>query len=59
MMPAAGMMGEAAGAAAVQAIRTGQAACRLDARSLVESLREQNAYLPRKDLSETMTRDTI
>jgi len=57
VMPAAGMMGQAAGTAAVQAIETGQSAGGLDTRSLVESLREQNAYLPQPILSETMTRN--
>ncbi|MEI8342763.1 MAG: FAD-dependent oxidoreductase, partial [Verrucomicrobiota bacterium] len=37
--PAAFMMGEAAGTAAVQSIRTGQLACDLDTELLVESLR--------------------
>jgi hypothetical protein len=56
VMPAAAMMGEAAGAAAVQSINTGQAANELNTRTLVETLRKQNAYLPQEDLSATMTR---
>jgi len=56
VMPAAGMMGQAAGTAAVQSIATGQTACDLDTQTLVESLRDQNAFLPQKTLSPTMTR---
>ncbi|MFW6062505.1 MAG: FAD-dependent oxidoreductase, partial [Planctomycetota bacterium] len=46
VMPAAAMMGQAAGTAAVQATTTDQAACTLDTQRLVESLRSQRAYLP-------------
>lgn len=53
---AAYMMGEAAAAAAVQAIRTGQPACDLDTEQLVKTLRERGAYLPQEKLSRTMTR---
>ncbi len=46
VMPAAGMMGQAAGTAAVQSIRENQNACRLDAEILITSLEKQGAYLP-------------
>ena len=54
--PACFMMGQAAGTAAVQSIRTGQAACDLDTKTLVETLRDAGAYLPQKALSSHMTR---
>jgi hypothetical protein len=57
VMPPAVMMGQAAGTAAVQSIKTGRPACDLDTKQLVETLREAGAYLPQKELSETMTRD--
>lgn len=53
---AAYMMGQAAGTAAAQSVRTGQPACDLDTRALVESLRAAGAYLPQSRLSATMTR---
>ncbi|MEN6607709.1 MAG: FAD-dependent oxidoreductase, partial [Bryobacteraceae bacterium] len=56
VQPAASMMGQAAGTAAVQSIRTGQPACDLDTEQLVTTLRKQNAYLPQKQLSKKMTR---
>ena len=56
VMPAAAMMGEAAGTAAAQSVRTGQPACDLNTRELVETLRGRGANLPQKELSETMTR---
>jgi hypothetical protein len=56
VMPAAAMMGQAAGTAAVQSIRTGQAACALDTAQLVERLRQDGAYLPQETLSQEMTR---
>jgi hypothetical protein len=46
----------AASAAAVQSIRTGQPACDLDTRELVETLRAAGAYLPQPTLSKTMPR---
>jgi hypothetical protein len=55
VQPAAAMMGQAVGTAAVQAIRTGQPACDLDTAALVESLRDQGAYLPQPPLSRKMT----
>lgn len=56
VMPAAAMMGQAAGTAAVQSIQTGQPACDLDTARLVETLREAGAYLPQEKLSKSMTR---
>ncbi|MDR1972873.1 MAG: FAD-dependent oxidoreductase [Treponema sp.] len=56
VMPAAAMMGQAAGTAAVLSVRTGRPAWDLDTRELVETLREAGAYLPQRELSETMTR---
>jgi ribulose 1,5-bisphosphate synthetase/thiazole synthase len=55
--PACFMMGEAAGTAAVQSMKTGQPACDLDTKVLIESLRNAGAYLPQKSLSAKMTRD--
>ena len=54
--PACSMMGQAAGTAAVQALRTGQPACDLDTEQLVTTLRQAGAYLPQPDLSRTLTR---
>ena len=56
VMPAASMMGQAAGTAVVQALRTGQPACELDTAELVTALRRQGAYLPQETSSRTMTR---
>jgi len=56
VQPAASMMGQAAGAAAVQSIATGQAACDLNTATLVETLRAAGAYLPQPKLRKTMTR---
>jgi hypothetical protein len=46
VMPPAGMMGQAAGTAAVQAIQEKQEACALDTEQLVKSLRQDGVYLP-------------
>jgi len=46
----------AAGTAAVQSIRTGQPACKLDTEQLVLTLRKAGANLPQANLSKTMTR---
>lgn len=54
--PACFMMGQAAGTAAVQSIRSGQPACDLDTAKLVETLRANDAYLPQPSLSRQMTR---
>ena len=56
VQPAASMMGQAAGTAAVQSLKTGQPACDLDTRALVETLRGAGAYLPQASLSAKMTR---
>ena len=56
VQPAASMMGQAAGTAAVQSNATGQPACNLDTAQLVETLRSQKAYLPQQELRKTMTR---
>lgn len=53
---AAYMMGQAAGSAAAQSLSTGQPACDLDTRQLVETLRGAGAYLPQTALSRSMTR---
>ncbi len=53
---AAFMMGQAAGTAAVQSIRSGQPACDLDTLALVETLRANGSYLPQEQLSRNMTR---
>ncbi len=44
--PAAMMMGQAAGTAAVQSLRTGQPSCWLDTVELVRTLKQQGANLP-------------
>ncbi|MHC4915853.1 MAG: FAD-dependent oxidoreductase [Planctomycetota bacterium] len=46
VMPAAAMMGQAAGTAALQSIQTGTTACELDTDKLVATLREHGAELP-------------
>jgi len=56
VQPAAAMMGQAAGTAAVQSVATGQPACGLDTAALVETLRRAGAYLPQDKLSREMTR---
>ncbi|MEN6496398.1 MAG: FAD-dependent oxidoreductase [Thermoguttaceae bacterium] len=58
VQPAASMMGQAAGTAAVQAMATGQTAGELDTAQLVETLRKSGAYLPQTELCKTMTRAT-
>jgi hypothetical protein len=56
VQPAASMMGQAAGTAAAQSVRTGQPANALDTRELVETLRANKAKLPQKELDPEMTR---
>jgi hypothetical protein len=46
VQPAAAMMGQAAGTAAVQSLATGQPACGLDTETLVKTLRDSGVYLP-------------
>jgi hypothetical protein len=54
--PGCMLMGQAAGTAAVQSLRTGQAANELNTQTLVQTLRAHGAYLPQAELSPTMTR---
>ncbi|GHV44611.1 hypothetical protein FACS189492_1200 [Clostridia bacterium] len=56
VMPAAAMMGQAAGTAAAQAAVTGETASGLDTARLVTTLRENGAYLPQQTLSKTLTK---
>ena len=56
VQPAAVMMGQAAGTAAVQSMKTGQSAGDLDTAALVEGLRRQGAHLPQVNLAKSMTR---
>jgi hypothetical protein len=58
VMPAAAMMGQAAGTAAVQSMATGQPACDLDTAHLVTTLRHDGAYLPQDTQSRRMTRSS-
>lgn len=55
VQPAASMMGQAAGTAAVQSIKTGRHAAEIDTDELVTTLRNRGANLPQKDLSKTLT----
>ena len=50
------LLGQAAGTAAMQSVKTGQPANDLDTESLVKTLREAGAILPQQTLSKTMTR---
>ncbi len=56
VQPAASMMGQAAGLAALQVAQTGRTAQSVDTALLVQSLRKQGAHLPQQELSATMTR---
>jgi ribulose 1,5-bisphosphate synthetase/thiazole synthase len=56
VQPAAFMMGQAAGTAAVQSIRTNRPAAEIDTDVLVATLRKAGAYLPQTQTSRTMTR---
>jgi hypothetical protein len=56
VQPPASMMGQAAGTAAVQSLRTGQPAADLNTEMLVTTLRSAGANLPQEKLSKTMTR---
>jgi len=51
------LYGQASGTAAAQAIVTGQTACKLNTRTLIESLRAQNCILPQEELSDEMSRN--
>lgn len=55
--PGCAMLGEAAGTAAVQHLKTGQSAFELDTRQLVETLRANGSNLPQQDLSVVLTKD--
>jgi len=57
--PAAYIMGQAAGTAAVQSIATGQPACDLNVATLVETLRRQGAYLPQTGSPRRITRSDV
>ena len=46
VQPAAMMMGQAAGVAAVQSLRTGRAAADIQIDKLLDTLRSQGAHLP-------------
>ena len=48
VMPAAAMMGQAVGTAAVQAVETNRPAFGIDTPRLINSLRKQGAYLPQE-----------
>ena len=54
--PGCSMMGQAAGTAAVQSLRTGQPANDLDTEQLVHTLRKAGANLPQPQTSKSMTR---
>ncbi|MDR0430589.1 MAG: FAD-dependent oxidoreductase [Tannerellaceae bacterium] len=55
VQPSCSMMGQAAGTAAVQSIKTGRPANDLNTEKLVETLRKAGANLPQKTLSSKMT----
>jgi hypothetical protein len=57
--PYCSMMGQAAGTAAAQCLRTGQTACDLDTETLIVALRQGGAYLPQNKLSKQMTRNHV
>lgn len=57
VQPVCIMMGEAAGAAAVQSLRTATTARTLDTKQLITTLRKQGAYLPQTVLNKEMTRN--
>ena len=55
VQPAAFLMGQAAGTAAVQSIRTKRPAAEIDTEVLVNTLRKAGAYLPQTTTSKTLT----
>lgn len=59
VQPAASMMGQAAGTAAVLAIRHQENAASLNTERLVNTLREANAILPQPDLTRMLTREHL
>jgi hypothetical protein len=56
VQPACVMMGQAAGTAAVQSIRTNRPAGEIDTGTLVATLRKAGAFLPQRTTSKRMTR---
>lgn len=56
VQPSSSMMGQAAGTAAIQSIRTNRDAAEIDTEVLVRTLRDAGAYLPQTDSSKRMTR---
>jgi hypothetical protein len=56
VQPAAVMMGQAAGTAAVQSVRTSRPAAQIDTEVLVTTLRKAGAFLPQQTTSKRMTR---
>ncbi len=56
VMPSSSMMGQAAGTAAVQVLDNNEQANTLNTARLVKTLRNNDAFLPQKKLSEEMTR---
>jgi hypothetical protein len=57
--PACYMLGQAAGTAAAQSVRTGQPAYDLDTQQLVLTLRKAGAYLPQDTLTKQLTRTHV
>ena len=55
VQPTASMMGQAAGTAAVQSLRTGRPAAEIHTEELITTLRDRGANLPQKNLSKTLT----
>ncbi|MEM6312856.1 MAG: FAD-dependent oxidoreductase [Planctomycetota bacterium] len=58
VQPAAAMMGQAAGTAAVQSARTERVASEIDTAELIQTLRAADANLSQEELSDTMTLDS-
>jgi hypothetical protein len=58
VQPAAVMMGQAAGTAAAQSVRTHKPAAEIDTEVLVSTLRKAGAYLPQSKTTKRMTRKT-
>ena len=56
VQPACSMMGQAAGTAAAQFLRTGQTAGQIDTEELISTLRANHAILPQPTLTRSMTR---
>jgi hypothetical protein len=56
VQPACSMMGQAAGTAAIQSMKTGQPGYDLNTTMLIETLRKADAYLPQKNLSKHLTK---